>query len=466
MERPTDMASFVYAIKGEMVTLGLEIIKETLENCDQMLRESGRRKLDWVIVKQDVKKLMTSLGMVRFRKTLFKNKQTGKEAYLVDRILGLKSHERMTEDAEAKVLEEVVQTSYRRGGEAASLTDQVSRQTVKNKLHDLAFPAEQAQAAEKKAVDYLYIDADEDHVALQFQKKKGDLEVGENHWKNNCVFAKLVYVYEGIEKEAPKSKRHKLVNPHYFGGVYAGAENRKLWDEVYDYLDAHYDLAKVKKIYLNADGGAWIQAGKQRIAGVTGVLDEFHLRKYLLRLTGHLLDSADEARRQLCAAIKDGKKGAFREVIGKIDGCTKKEAAHKRIAESAAYILNNWEAARIRLSDRKTVKGCSAEGHVSHVLSSRMSSRPMGWSRLGVDKMAHLRAYYWNGGDMLELVRCQREELPMAAGAENEVLSCKDMLVWEKAHQQRLGKYVESISHRIAEDSKLRLAFNQRIWEL
>ncbi len=38
-------------------------------------------------------------------------------------------------------------------------------------------------------MDYLYIDADEDHYALQFQEKKGDLEVSENgrkkEWSNN-----------------------------------------------------------------------------------------------------------------------------------------------------------------------------------------------------------------------------------------------------------------------------------------
>lgn len=100
------------------------------------------------------------------------------------------------------------------------------------------------------------------------------MEIGENNWKNNCVLAKLVYVYEGIEPESPKSKRHKLVNPHYFSGVYDGADNAELWDEVYAYLDSHYDLKKVKKIYLNADGGTWIQSGKKRIAGITSVLDD------------------------------------------------------------------------------------------------------------------------------------------------------------------------------------------------
>jgi len=55
IKTPTDMASFVYGIRDQVIELGLNIIKETLEDCDQMLRESGKRRLDWQIVKQDKK---------------------------------------------------------------------------------------------------------------------------------------------------------------------------------------------------------------------------------------------------------------------------------------------------------------------------------------------------------------------------------------------------------------------------
>ena len=466
MKDPKDMASFVYGIRDEVTALGLDLIKETLEDCNQMLRDSAKRKQLWEVVRTDRKKLTTCLGTVCFEKTLFRNKQTRESAYLLDRILGIESHERLTEDAEAKLLEEAVQTSYRKAGEETSLTDQVSKQTVKNKLHNLTFPQRKETNPEKKAAEYLYIDADEDHVSLQFKEKKGDLENGENHWKNNGVLAKLVYVYEGIEPEAPRSKRNKLINPHYFSGVYDGADNAKLWDEVYTYLDSHYDLKKVKKIDLNADGGTWIQSGKKRIAGITSVLDEFHLQKYLLKMTGHMKDSTADAGKELRDAIKSGTRADFQEVVERLKACAETEAAKKRIEESASYIRSNWTAAKIRLKNRETVKGCSAEGHVSHVLSSRMSSRPMGWSRTGADKMAHLRAYYWNGGDMLELVRQQKRELPAAAGAENEVLSCESMLRWERQRHNKLGKYIESISHSISTEAKKYAWFHAHIWGL
>ena len=72
-------------------------------------------------------------------------------------------------------------------------------------------------------------------LLLHFKEK--NVEITENHWNINCVLAKLVYVYEEVEPESPKSKRHKLINPHYFSGVHSGADNAKLWDEVYTYLN-------------------------------------------------------------------------------------------------------------------------------------------------------------------------------------------------------------------------------------
>lgn len=178
---PTDMASFVTGIREEVVSLGLSVIQETLEDMDNEIRSSNKRKEKWSIVRKDEKQLKTSLGDITFKKTLFKNKKDNRTKYLLDTILGMSSHERLTEDAEQKLLEEAVESSYRKAGETMSLSSGVSKQTVKNKIHALKFKKEtEVKYPEKKQVDFLYIDADEDHVSLQFQNQKGDLE--KNEW--------------------------------------------------------------------------------------------------------------------------------------------------------------------------------------------------------------------------------------------------------------------------------------------
>lgn len=466
MKDPKKIAEYVYGITDELHKLGLEMIKESLESMDKMLQKSPMRLKHWVVEAHNDKQLTTSLGDVVFNKTLFTNKESGKSEYLIDRILGIDPNERITEDAEANLLEEAVQTSYRRGGEEVSLTTEVSKQTVKNKIHQLEFPKNEEKPEKKKVVDYLYIDADEDHISLQFREKRGDLTKNENHQKNNCLITKLVYIYEGIENESPKSKRHCLVNPYYFCGVNTGEENLKFWDDIYDYMNNHYEMDKVKKVYVNSDGGSWIKSGMKRIARITHVLDEFHLEKYLTKLTSHMKDSTEDAVNELRTVIRSKSKTDFEELVEQLKGYLDGETGLKRMEEAKAYILSNWTAAKIRLKHKDGVVGSSTEGHVSHVLSSRMSSRPMGWSVKGATKMAQLRAYYLNGGDMLELVRYQEKKLPKAAGAEYDVLSSTDIIRSEKNRHGELGKYVEAISHSVTDQTKKLTYFNAHIWGL
>ena len=466
LREPTKMAEYVLALTDELHNLGLKMIQESLELMDKMLQESLYRKEKWSIESHTKKQLITSLGSVIFSKTLFTNKKTGKSEYLVDRILGLEKHERMTEDAEAKMYEEAVQTSYRRGGIEASIMSEVSKQTVKNKIHKLEFPENVVTRKDKKVVDYLYIDADEDHVSLQFREKKGDLRIiGENQ-KNNCLITKLVYVYEGIENESPKSKRHKLIEPYYFCRVCNGKDNDSFWEEIYKYLNDKYDLSKVKKIYLNSDGGSWIKSGMKRLEGITYVLDEYHIEKYLMKLTSHMLDSQSDARDELRYVIRKKTKTEFNELVDRLETYLKDDTGMKRMEEARKYITSNWTAAKLRLRHKDGVKGCSAEGHVSHILSSRMSSRPMGWSIKGASKMAQMRAYYVNGGDMLELVRHQKKELPIAVGAEYDVLSSLDIIRSEKNRHGQLGKYMERIKNTVPLEIKKKAYFQSHVWSL
>lgn len=463
-KNPKDFYSYATGITEELHKLGLMMIKESLEDMNQMLIDSGVRKADWIIEKHSDKKLVTSLGTVSFKKTLFTNRKTQESHYLLDQILGMESHERMTEDAEVRMFQEAVQTSYRRGGEETSLTDSVSKQTVKNKIHKLRFPENKEIVEKKKNVEYLYIDADEDHISLQFREKKGDLIQSENGNKNNGMITKLVYVYEGVEPVAPKSKRHRLINPYYFSENYKS--NEELWKTVWSYIQAHYEVDKIKKIYINGDGASWIRAGKTYIEKSKFVLDEFHLSKYITKMTSHMKDSIDDAKTEIYTAIRRKTKKDFLEIVERLRDALPNDTGEKRLTESSQYILNNWMAARTRVLHRDAIMGCSAEGHVSHILSSRMSSRPMGWSIVGANKMSELRVYQYNKRDMLELVRYQKEEVPVAAGAEELIYNIRDLLNSEKKRTGNKGKYIELMQHRASNQLQKKVMFQYHIWDL
>ena len=308
----TKIAEMVQGVTKSVVDLGLSMIAEEWESYDEILRARNDLRPDWYIVRRDETTLLTSLGSVTYHKTLFKNKFTGEYEYLLDRIMEIEKHARMTEDAEAKLLEEAVQTSYRKGGESASISsDVVSKETVMNKIHTLNFPRVEPQM-EKKVVKYLYIDADEDHVSLQYINKKGDIKKP----RTNTIMPKLIYVYEGITNE---NGRNKLINKKHFGGVYEGGkEIEQLWKEVEEYIEAAYDTEELIKIYINGDGAAWIKSGQRILTKAKFVLDRFHMHKYIIGATSHLLDSVEDARSEIYRAVYKKKKYKAEEVFEKI----------------------------------------------------------------------------------------------------------------------------------------------------
>ena len=458
---PSRIAEMVRGVTGEVVRLGLSVIAEEWESYDNLLRERKSLREGWYIERRDETSLLTSLGEVRYHKTLFKNKETGKCAYLLDKLIGVERHERLTEDAEAEILKEAAQSSYRKGGEHAALTkDAVSKETVMNKIHGLRFPEAEA-GKEKKALRHLYIDADEDHVSLQYINKKGDIRKP----RVNTVMPKIVYVYEGITDEGG---RNGLANPKYFGGLYEGGDGvKRLWEEVRAYIDSSYDTEALEKIYINGDGAAWIKSGAACLEKGRFVLDRFHMHKYIVKATSHLKDSAEDAQAEIYRAVHRKSKKEAAAAFEKILSVTEEESRRKAVEASREYILGNWRGIMGWVKDKNKGIECSAEGHVSHVYAARMSSRPLGWSRTGADKMARLRIYEKNGGDMLELVRYQKKEMPLAAGCEEIIYSSREMFLAEKKNRERLGELADMPVYSIPYPQIKKIAaLKKHIWGL
>jgi hypothetical protein len=179
-----------------------------------------------------------------------------------------------------------------------------------------------------------------------------------------------------------------------------------------------------------------------------------------------MLDNAGEAREMLRYTICEGNKEDFISVVDMLLNYADGKKEEERILKNRDFLLDNWSASRVRLSETSAV-GSSTEGHVYHVLSSRMSTLAMGWSRNGADKMARLRAYYYNGNDMLELVRYQKQVLKKAAGAEEtEGLISEVRKTYHK--YPAWGKYEEVMRVELSAEMKKRMSIGLHsfIWKL
>lgn len=433
----TKVAEMIHGVTTSVIELGCSMIAEEWEFYDSVIRNNKHLRKDWEIIRRDQVSRLTSLGEVTYSRTYFKNKKTGERSYLLDSMMGFAPKERLTEDAVARILDEAADSSYRKGGINVSISeDTVSKETVMDKIHPLKFPKLEA-LGEKRNVETLYIDADEDHVALQYLEKKGDIKKP----RCNTFMPKLVYVYEGVNAE---NDRHELVNLKCFGGGYQGTKGvEALWKEVYDYIAQAYDEDCLRHIYVNGDGAEWIQTGAKYHGKAKFVLDRFHMHKYIIRATSHLMDSASDARSELFRAINGRHKEQAEKTFDRIIRVTATESKIKAVEASKNYIMGHWRAIMNGVNNRKDNIHCSAEGHVSHIFSDRLSSRPLGWSVVGADKMAQLRVYKKNRRDMLELVRYQKQELPLTVGMEEVICSAEDVMKSERRNRREQGKIAD-----------------------
>lgn len=389
LETGQDISQFILETQKDLNSVGLALIKEALEKADERVKCGKERKKNWYVKEKAAPNtLATIFGEVHYNRTYYVHKKTGEYKYISDEMLGIAAHDKMDLSLKAKLLEEAVETPYRRSGKKATEALEISGQTVMNTIRELGALAncDAEYRSVNKEVRVLYVEADEDHVSLQ---------------EGGCAEPKLVYVHEGFREIG--NGRFELVNPRYFGGMYSKSDD--LWEEVSDYINESYDYEKIKKIYVSGDGASYIKNGAKWLNKGIYVFDRYHLMKYIKQAAGHI----ENGEREVWKALKKQDKKYLKIVLETIEGATPEGTRLESVKEAAKCIMNNFESIKYHYFD--DYGGCSAEGHISHIYADRMSSRPLGWSIDGVDQMARLRVFKKNGGNIYALMLKKKNEL-------------------------------------------------------
>ena len=376
LENSTSLEDLLPEIRENTDLLGLHILEEHLELLDEEIKKSPQRKEDWYVERSNDKKtILTEMGSLSYARTYYSHKREKEYCYLIDELLQIEPHQRLDNGYQNHLLQEATEKSYEKTTQTVG-KDKVSRQTVKNLLHKYQ-PEDIKKVVipkEKKKVPYLYIDADEDHVSVLDNKTQNQ---------------NLVYVYEG---KSTKGTRKELINPYYI----TGRVGKELFEEAFAYIKANYDLTSVKRIYIQGDGAGWIKGGTNIIPNSRSVLDRYHISKYVNDCTANngvlkarLYKALYEQQEELDVVMND--------ILD--EGVVTEE----RVFACFKYFYQNASSIAIWNTAGEYPVGCSAESHVSHMLSHRLSSRPLTWSRKGANNMAKLRVYLKNGGTMKEL---------------------------------------------------------------
>lgn len=438
-ENPKDFYALETSVKSTTEAFAASYLGMVLSSINEQIYKDGWRKGKYNVQRNDKRTIISSVGDVTFDSTYYQScENKGEYHYLTEEILGITAHERFSEAAEVAMLTEALKTSYEEATKVIPSKSKITKTTVMNKVHGIAEEIPEEKPEKLKKVPYLFIEADEDHVAEQHGRWG-------NKKDNIGLISKLAYVYE-YKQDSPDCKgRKELVNTFYFGGVYEqGKGVRKFWNNVCEFINNNYDYESINKIFIIGDGGAWIKSGVNHVPGAVFCADKFHLMKYINKAANQMLDEAEIAKAEIYRLLNKRSKS---KLITYLDQMISVANNQEPVEALKTFIVGNWDAI-MRSLHNKIVCGCSAEGHVSHVLSDRLSSRPKGWSKTGADRMSKLRCYERNHGreKIIDLVKYSRERRQLARTG-TDGITVQNIRLSEiiKDHTNKSKKYIDTV---------------------
>ena len=364
------ISSFTDDLVAEFANFGSNLTQFMIEYAEQIIFELDERKEKFESLEKDNRNIVSIFGEIQYKRRYYEDKENHNKVYLVDKLIGIEPKQRLLENVREKLIENAIDSSYEYSGEHAAYGVKISRQEVKNEIENLnleipLYPKNEC----KKQVKNVYVIADEDHVHLQ----KGGIEE-----------PRIVVVYDNLIQNG---KRIELKNKRHFGGLYKGKVD-DLWNEVAMYIENTYDMDYLEHVFVLGDGAKWIKIGSTWINKSISVLDRFHMCKAVNAIAGRNNNKDKIELYKLIRSLDfNGFKVKCYEILSEeieINIRLKKEKLMN-------YILNNQKGISNYYKYRDLLHGCSAEGHVSHIYSDRMSSRPMGWKSKNIDNMSKLR---------------------------------------------------------------------------
>lgn len=361
-----------------------DILEAIVSDLNIKIREDKpSRKARGLILKEKNRErsLLTEIGRLDLPRDYYYDKKEEKYEYLLDRVIGLQGYERISAGVMAKLVSVATEVSYAKSAETVT-GGQLSRQCVRECILKLGAIEKRPQPYEpKRKVKELHLFADEDHVHMQREgRAKGK--------KSRMV--PLVTVTEGVEEES--KGRNRTINAMHF--VDENFDTKALWKSVEGYIGASYDIESIEKIYIHADGGKWITNGLESFSNVTRVMDGFHLEKRLKEVSRKFPGS--NLRQRIKAAIERGDRKKLDMLMQEMYARSQDKKQIEYTTKLGGYLTENFEEIRNRLKS-DTVGSCT-EGQVSHILSTRFSRNPMGWSEEGLGKLSKQRVYIKNKG--------------------------------------------------------------------
>ena len=111
-----DVSSLTSAIKDFTDVLGKELFSEIATQIENLVFEDAKRKNQYEAIRFADKSLITKNGKTKFERRYYKDKETGENVCLTDKVLGIEKGERIDKKVKAELIEKAKDQSYSKSG--------------------------------------------------------------------------------------------------------------------------------------------------------------------------------------------------------------------------------------------------------------------------------------------------------------------------------------------------------------
>jgi hypothetical protein len=349
--------------------------KEYLENMDYMFRYSKDRTSRYYVANTSNRTIITMLGEITYKRTLYRDK-TDKSYYCyVDEKLGIGKYYRYTNDVAALACECYAnENSMIKVGE--EIGDRIHSSFSLKDTRDYALPRQTIYNLLKRSKEIRIKPSKE-------KKKVSDLYVlmDEKYIGNNLMLKSSLMV-EGLN--TLNKKRHSYINQSYYSSY-----KENFSDNLINHINDRYDLNYLKAIHILADGGTWIKNASKELKfpniSNTKYLCKFHFHQALWRMA-----KEKEIYNKLIDYLYHDDKNNLYELMNSI--------LDDKNLNDIKYIKNNYQ----EIQNTIHLKGmnCAMEQVISHHIASQFSNVPKVYSPSNINRYLSYRDNYRNGENM------------------------------------------------------------------
>jgi hypothetical protein len=398
--------------------IGRKAIEKTIGDIDGVLRDA-RPKGAMENTGKRAKYFLTRLGDIRYERTRYIDKTTGKSRYLLEEKLKIAKNQRISL-LRAKIEMLIAgMTTYRATEENVELltgckrSHESIRQSVIKEAERII--AHQENSIEKtrrledkeddsvRAAPIAYMETDSVFIRRQTSRKRSGryrgIRTKLRRRKRRSLEVKLAIGYTDKVKRYDSGDGKSLRLKDKF--TYTGIESGGIFMEKLSLIaEKKLNLSRVKTIIFGGDGGAYISAGiKDYFVNAIYILSKFHIKRNIKRA----LPARPKTQAIINNLIAKDKIDKALSLIAKLVIWAKDRKEKYQLKDLYTYINQNRIGINPikRIKDkaiRDRIKGAGAmESNVDKFVAHRFKKRGMSWSEKGALSLLKVKETIANG---------------------------------------------------------------------